>query len=132
MSRACPTIEDLRANTRTYFRRERESQEQRKREKNQANNNKTTAKRELQCTSVTRNNTGRNQPMTRAERINFLAFSGIIITIVGVYLVMTDPHFKNIFINAWKSTFGQLSMNSEIIILVLVILLVVVLFRKRS
>ena len=132
MSDACPTIKDLQANTRAYFRRKREFQEQRAREKNQTTNNKIPAQRELQCTSVTRNNTGRNQPMTRAERFNLLAFSGIIIIIVGVYLVLTDAHFRSIFINSWRSTFGQLNINSGVIILVLAILLVMLLFRKRS
>ena len=155
MSRAYPAIEDLQANTRAYFRREREKRKQRRYNQNEDTNINYPVQRENHSQPITRNVNGKSlgmpnityniyntgsknndisdiKEMTRTERFNFLAFSGIIITIVGVYLVMTDAHFKSIFINTWKSTFGQLSMNSGIIILILAILLVVVLFRKRS
>jgi len=155
MSRTYPTIEDLQVNTRAYFRREREKRKQRRYNQNEDTNINYPVQRENYSQPITRNDTGKSQDipnityniyntapknndipdtkeMTRTDRFNFLAFSGIIITIVGVYLVMTDAHFKSIFIKAWNSTFGQLNMSSGIIILVIAILLVMVLFRKRS
>lgn len=67
------------------------------------------------------------KPMTKEERFNFLSFTAIIGSILVVYLLAVDSHFRSMILG----TGLQLSFNSGMIIVIIVLLCVVLFYRKK-